>query len=126
MTGPALAWRDGWEIHAWRGTAVEPRIHGRGAQVGWLSERAETREVLAQRLGYGWLLHQADVGEARSRIAADEHGELRRVAEPLGEDFVLLKEPDGSVRRVPPDQTVPRAAVAWSHGLGGGTESRHP
>ncbi|MDQ7909759.1 hypothetical protein RB614_35085 [Phytohabitans sp. ZYX-F-186] len=124
--GPAIAWRDGWDLYAWRGVLV-PRgvIDGAWTAEEWLAEpNAEVRRAVAERLGYERLL---DARGAR-RVATDGYGTLWRIPDPnAGEDITLVDvmnstpEPDGSVKRyvlrVPPDQTVPRDAIGWTFGL---------
>ncbi|MFK3984255.1 DUF6745 domain-containing protein [Micromonospora sp. NPDC050397] len=123
--GPALVWRDGWRLFAWRGVLV-PRsvIEGTWTAEEWLAEPdAEIRRVVAERLGYEILL---DARSAR-RIAADDYGTLWRIPDPHADEDITLVDvtysgpkPDGSskryVLRVPPDQTVPRDAI-WTFGL---------
>jgi hypothetical protein len=134
LDGPALAWRDGFAIHAWHGVPVPERF-STGAATGrdWLAEpNAEFRRLIAERIGYARLL-----GECRARkIASDEYGTLWRIPHPHGdseddEDLVVVDvanstpEPDGSYRRyvlrVPPGQRVPRDAIGWTFGLPPGT-----
>jgi hypothetical protein len=129
--GPAIVWRDGWELHAWRGTPVPPAVaHARITVDDWLGERnAEVRRAMAERMGYGWLLDRA----LAVRVATDEWGTLWRVPVGDGDDIALVDvlnstpEPDGSVKRyvlrVPPEQQVPRDAIGWTFGLGPGEYS---
>jgi hypothetical protein len=127
--GPALAWRDGWELHAWRGTSVPPRVvHGDVNPGAWVSESRESvHRAMAERLGYGWALGEAAAYGAADatvdrpeRVATDEHGTLWRI----GDILVVEEHRSGRAglraRRVPPDQTVPRDAVGWTFGLGPG------
>ncbi|MGW3418220.1 DUF6745 domain-containing protein [Streptomyces phaeochromogenes] len=127
--GPAVAWRDGSKLYAWRGIPVSKRlIKGKLKAADWLSERnSEVRRAMAERMGYEWLLDNAGA----QKIATDEYGTLWRITAPLAADIVLVDlvnstaEPDGSfkryVLRVPPDQTVPRDAIGWTFGLPPGT-----
>lgn len=125
-TGPALAWRDGWDIYAWRGIGVSRElVDGNVTITDWRREpNAAVRRAILERMGYEWLL---DSGTAR-KVAADEYGTLWRIFDrysPAGVVVVELvnptPEPDGSfkryVLRVPPDQTVPRDAIGWTLGL---------
>ncbi|MFI6277744.1 DUF6745 domain-containing protein [Streptomyces sp. NPDC050988] len=123
--GPAVAWRDGSELYAWRGIPVSERlIKGNLSAADWLAEsNSEVRRAMAERMGYEWLLDSANA----KKIATDEYGTLWRITERYEEDIVLVDlvnstpEPDGSfkryVLRVPPDQTVPRDAIGWTFGL---------
>lgn len=131
LDGPALAWRDGFAIHAWYGAAVPERYTtGQATADDWLSERnAEFRRLIAERMGYARLLDQVDA----EKIASDEYGTLWRIPSYRNgdEDVVLVDvvnstvEPDGSQRRyvlrVPPGQRVPRDAIGWTFGLPPGT-----
>jgi hypothetical protein len=132
LDGPALAWRDGFAIHAWHGAQVPERYNtGEATAEDWLDEEnAEFRRLIAERMGYAWLLDQMDA----QKIASDEYGTLWRIPSRRGrgeEDVVLVDvvnstvEPDGSQRRyvlrVPPDQRVPRDAIGWTFGLAPGS-----
>ncbi len=127
LDGPALAWRDGFAIHAWYGAEVPERFStGEATAEDWLSEpNAEFRRLIAERMGYAWLLDEM----AAHQIASDEYGTLWRISShrDRAEDVVVVDvanstpEPDGSRRRyvlrVPPDQRVPRDAIGWTFGL---------
>ncbi len=131
LDGPALAWRDGFAIHVWHGAEVPERFStGEATAEDWLSEpNAEFRRLIAERMGYAWLLDEM----AAHQIASDEYGTLWRIPSHRGraEDVVVVDvanstaEPDGSRRRyvlrVPPDQRVPRDAIGWTFGLPPGT-----
>ena len=131
LDGPALAWPDGFAIHAWHGAVVPERYAtGEATAEDWLSERnAEFRRLIAERMGYAQLLGQVDA----EKIASDEYGTLWRIpGDHAGDEDVVLVdvvnstfEPDGSQRRyvlrVPPDQRVPRDAIGWTFGLPPGT-----
>jgi hypothetical protein len=125
-TGPALVWRDGWSIYAWRGVGVSKAlIDGELTITDWLREpNVEVRRAILERMGYGWLL---DNGTAR-KLAADEYGTLWWILDPYSSIGIVVvdvvnstPEPDGSfkryVLRVPPDHTVPRDAIGWTFGL---------
>jgi hypothetical protein len=113
--GPAMAYQDGFGVHAWHGVAVPARvISGELTGQDWEREPdGAVRQAAADRMGYEWLLDQV---EAR-QIAADECGTLWQLPHQL-----VLLEVTGSVpglpsptrRRVvpvPPDQRVPRDAA---------------
>jgi len=131
LDGPALAWRDGFAIHAWHGAVVPERYTtGEASAEDWLGERnAEFRRLIAERMGYAQLLDQVDA----EKITSDEYGTLWRIPSHRAgdEDVVLVDvvnstvEPDGSQRRyvlrVPPGQRVPRDAIGWTFGLPPGT-----
>jgi hypothetical protein len=131
LDGPALAWRDGFAVHAWYGAGVPERYTTGDLTAGdWLNEpNAELRRLIAERMGYARLLDDLRA----ERIASDEYGTLWRLLVRRGDDeeVVLVDvvnstvEPDGSRRRyvlrVPPDQRVPRDAIGWTFGLPPGT-----
>lgn len=131
LDGPALAWRDGFAVHAWYGALVPERYTtGDLTAEDWLNEpNAELRRLLAEQMGYARLLDDLRA----EKIASDEYGTLWRllVRRSDEEEVVLVDvvnstvEPDGSQRRyvlrVPPDQRVPRDAIGWTFGLPPGT-----
>jgi len=127
LDGPALAWRDGFAVHAWYGALVPERYTaGDLTAEDWLNEpNAELRRLIAEQMGYARLLDDLKA----EKIASDEYGTLWRllVRRSDDEEVVLVDvvnstlEPDGSRRRyvlrVPPDQRVPRDAIGWTFGL---------
>ena len=127
LDGPALAWRDGFAVHAWYGAGVPQRYTtGDLTAEDWLNEpNAELRRLIAEQMGYARLLDDLRA----EKIASDEYGTLWRllVRRSDDEEVVLVDvvnstlEPDGSQRRyvlrVPPDQQVPRDAIGWTFGL---------
>ena len=131
LDGPALAWRDGFAVHAWYGAGVPERYTTGDLTAGdWLNEpNAELRRLIAEQMGYARLLDDLKA----EKIASDEYGTLWRllVRRSDDEEVVLVDvvnstlEPDGSRRRyvlrVPPDQRVPRDAIGWTFGLPPGT-----
>jgi hypothetical protein len=125
-TGPAIAWRDGWCIYAWRGIGVSRRlIDGEVTVADWHREpSAEIRRAMVERMGFDWLPREG----AAWKISVDDFGTLWRIEDPdVPGGIVVVEmvnstpEPDGSFRRfmlrVPPDQTVPRDAIGWTFGL---------
>ncbi|HYE14844.1 MAG TPA: hypothetical protein VD968_10425 [Pyrinomonadaceae bacterium] len=126
-TGPALAYRDGLEFYAWRGTEVPPEIiKGRERMtVRTIDDEwnVELRRVLIELYGAERFLLDGnarviDEGELGTLYLRDMDGD-----EPL----VMVKvrnstpEPDGSHKdyflRVPPNVKTAREAVAWTFGL---------
>ncbi|MEU3777715.1 DUF6745 domain-containing protein [Streptomyces sp. NPDC032472] len=125
--GPALAFPDGFALHAWRGMPVPAeflaeldaltpeRIHG--------EENAELRRVMLEHYGYERYLEESGA----EPMHRDEAGVLWRIPLPDDEDVVMVEvvnstpEPDGTYRtywlRVPPDTLTPRQGVAWTFGL---------
>ncbi|KIF00412.1 hypothetical protein PL81_41350, partial [Streptomyces sp. RSD-27] len=125
--GPALAFPDGFALHAWRGMPVPAgfldglggltpeRIRG--------EENAELRRVMLEHYGYERYL---DASGAEP-VHRDEAGVLWRIPLPDDEDVVMVEvvnstpEPDGTHRtywlRVPPDTRTARQGVAWTFGV---------
>ncbi|MGW1669775.1 DUF6745 domain-containing protein [Streptomyces sp. NPDC002324] len=125
--GPALAYADGFTLHAWRGLPVPGAFLDR---LGSLTpaeiraeENAELRRVMLEFYGYDRYLEESGA----KPVHRDETGVLWRIALPGDEDVVMVEvvnstpEPDGTSRtywlRVPPATTTARAGVAWTFGL---------
>ena len=133
--GPAIAWPDGEEAHAWHGVAVEPWVvtdPGRITVEAIDGERnVEVRRVLVERFGEERLVREGGA----SLVHEDGTGrlwrrELNRAGwwGPRDEPVVIVEvvnstpEPDGTRKtyflRVPPATRTAREAVAWTFGLG--------
>ncbi|WP_338894476.1 DUF6745 domain-containing protein [Streptomyces sp. TG1A-60] len=125
--GPALAYADGFALHAWRGLPVPGGFLDR---LGALTpaeiraeENAELRRVMLEHYGYDRYLEESGA----KPVHRDESGVLWRIALPGDEDVVMVEvvnstpEPDGTSRtywlRVPPTTTTAREGVAWTFGL---------
>ncbi|MFJ3233918.1 DUF6745 domain-containing protein [Streptomyces sp. NPDC086787] len=125
--GPALAYPDGFALHAWRGMPVSAAFV---AELRTLTpqrirdeENAELRRVMLEYYGYDRYL--ADSG-ARP-VHRDATGTLWRVELAGDEPVVMVEvlnstpEPDGSRRtywlRVPPATRTAREGVAWTFGV---------
>jgi hypothetical protein len=125
--GPALAYPDGFALHAWRGMPVPAAFL---AELPSLTpdriraeENAELRRVMLEYYGYERYL--TDSG-ARP-VHRDETGTLWRIDLDGDEPVVMVEvlnstpEPDGTRRtywlRVPPSTRTARAGVAWTFGL---------
>ncbi|MFC9594278.1 DUF6745 domain-containing protein [Streptomyces sp. NPDC056944] len=125
--GPALAFPDGFALHAWRGMAVPA-----GFLAGLVGltpariraeENAELRRVMLEYYGYDRYLDASGARHAHS----DETGVLWRIELADDEDVVMVEvvnstpEPDGTHRtywlRVPPTTRTAREGVAWTFGL---------
>lgn len=129
--GPALAFPDGFALHAWRGmpipadfvTGLGPQGSGLDANRIRREDNAELRRVMLEIYGYDRYL--AEVG-ARP-LHRDETGVLWRIDLPDDEPIVMVEvlnstpEPDGTTRtywlRVPPRTRTAREGVAWTFGL---------
>lgn len=122
--GPALAYPDGFALHAWRGMPIPA---GFVASLKNLTperisseQNAELRRVMLEIFGYDRYL--AETG-ARP-LHRDETGVLWSIELPGDEPVVMVEvvnstpEPDGTHRtyylRVPPDTRTARAGVAWT------------
>ncbi|GAA4526818.1 MULTISPECIES: DUF6745 domain-containing protein [Nonomuraea] len=132
--GPALAYPDGFALHAWHGMPV-PADFG-AAMTGLTAERireeqnAELRRVMLEHFGFERYL--ADSG-ARP-VQRDETGRLWRIDLADDEPIAMVEvvnstpEPDGTSRtyflRVPPWVSRARQGVAWTFGLT--EEGYHP
>ncbi|MER7110323.1 DUF6745 domain-containing protein [Streptomyces sp. NPDC000229] len=125
--GPALAYRDGFALYAWRGMPVPGEFL---AELAALTaerirdeENAELRRVMLEHFGYDRYLSESG---ARP-VHRDETGVLWRIPLSDDEDVVMVEvvnstpEPDGTSRtywlRVPPSTRTAKEAVAWTFGL---------
>jgi hypothetical protein len=125
--GPALAWPDGFAVHAWHGTPVAASMIARLADVRVEDIRdepnAELRRILLEHYGFDRYLRK--VGAAR--LHQDAAGTLWRAEVPGDEPLVMVEvinatpEPDGTDRvywlRVPPGTRTAREGIAWTFGL---------
>ncbi|WP_103534604.1 DUF6745 domain-containing protein [Streptomyces sp. SM11] len=127
--GPALAYGDGFALHAWRGMPVPAAFL---AELFSLTperirseENAELRRVMLEYYGYDRYLAESGA----EPVHRDEAGVLWRIALDGDEDVVMVEvvnstpEPDGTRRtywlRVPPATRTAKDGVAWTFGLEG-------
>ncbi|MFC8527376.1 DUF6745 domain-containing protein [Nocardia sp. NPDC057227] len=125
--GAALAYPDGFALHAWSGMPVPAELV---ADLRTLTperirveENAELRRVMLEHFGYDRYLAESHA----EPVHRDETGILWRIPLPGDEDVVMVEvvnstaEPDGSFRtywlRVPPGTATAKAGVAWTFGL---------
>ncbi|MFJ2914846.1 DUF6745 domain-containing protein [Streptomyces sp. NPDC087228] len=125
--GPALAYRDGFALHAWRGMPVPAEFL---AELNSLTpkrireeENAELRRVMLEFYGYDRYLTESGA----EPVHRDETGVLWRIALDGDEDVTMVEvvnstpEPDGTSRtywlRVPPTTKTAKGGVAWTFGL---------
>jgi hypothetical protein len=127
--GPALSYRDGFALYAWRGMPVPAEFL---AELTALTperireeENAELRRVMLEFYGYDRYLTESGA----EPVHRDETGILWRIALDGDEDVVMVEvvnstpEPDGTHRtywlRVPPSIRTAKDGVAWTFGLDG-------
>jgi hypothetical protein len=120
--GPAVAWRDGWVIHALHGVRVPAWVVEQPDQITWQSIMAEPdTEVRRVMLGNA----RDSVLAAADLLNSDVFGDLYRFPPLLSrsnEPTVVLRlvcPSTGRVylERVPPTMTTAREAVAWQFNL---------
>ncbi|SEC02483.1 DUF6745 domain-containing protein [Streptomyces sp. TLI_105] len=125
--GPALAFRDGFALHAWRGMRVSAEFLAGLTDLTperiRKEENAELRRVMLEYYGYDRYLAASGARHEHS----DETGVLWRIELADDEDVVMVEvvnstpEPDGTHRtywlRVPPRTRTAREGVAWTFGL---------
>ncbi|MFJ1752345.1 DUF6745 domain-containing protein [Kitasatospora sp. NPDC088134] len=125
--GPALAYADGFALHAWRGMPVPAdfpeRLTGLTPERIRTEENAELRRVMLEHFGYDRYLAESGA----EPLHRDETGVLWRIQLPDDEPVVMVEvvnstpEPDGTSRtyylRVPPATRTARAGVAWTFGV---------
>ncbi|WP_179199616.1 DUF6745 domain-containing protein [Streptomyces sp. NRRL B-24572] len=125
--GPALAFADGFALHAWRGMPVPAEFLAGLADLTperiREEENAELRRVMLEYYGYDRYLAASGARHQHR----DETGVLWRIELADDEDVVMVEvvnstpEPDGTHRtywlRVPPTTRTAREGVAWTFGL---------
>ncbi|MEV7641668.1 DUF6745 domain-containing protein [Streptomyces rubiginosohelvolus] len=127
--GPALAYGDGFALHAWRGMPVPAEFLDELSSLTperiRAEENAELRRVMLEYYGYDRYLTESGA----EPVHRDETGILWRIALDGDEDVVMVEvvnstpEPDGTYRtywlRVPPTTRTAKDGVAWTFGLEG-------
>ncbi|MGW2559215.1 DUF6745 domain-containing protein [Streptomyces sp. NPDC001514] len=125
--GPALAFPDGFALHAWRGMPVPAEfitgLSSLTAERIRTEENAELRRVMLEFYGYDRYLSESGA----QPVHRDETGVLWRIALADDEDVVMVEvvnstpEPDGTHKtywlRVPPRTRTAKEGVAWTFGL---------
>ncbi|GJF32230.1 hypothetical protein KNE206_49300 [Kitasatospora sp. NE20-6] len=125
--GPALAFADGFALHAWRGMPVPADfladLAGVTAERIRTEANAELRRVMLEFHGYDRYLAESGA----EPVHRDDTGVLWRIQLPGDEAVVMVEvvnstaEPDGTFRtywlRVPPSTRTARAGVAWTFGV---------
>lgn len=125
--GPALAFPDGFALHAWHGMPVPAEFLSGLATLTPRrireEENAELRRVMLEHYGYERYLEESGA----EPVQRDEAGVLWRIELEGDEPLVMVEvvnstpEPDGTHRtywlRVPPRTRTAREGVAWTFGL---------
>ncbi|MFK4144051.1 DUF6745 domain-containing protein [Streptomyces sp. NPDC004065] len=125
--GPALAFPDGFALHAWHGMPVPGEFLGGLAALTPRrireEENAELRRVMLEHYGYERYLEESGA----EPVQRDEAGVLWRIELEGDEPLVMVEvvnstpEPDGTHRtywlRVPPRTRTAKEGVAWTFGL---------
>ncbi|MEU4097702.1 DUF6745 domain-containing protein [Streptomyces sp. NPDC026673] len=125
--GPALAYPDGFALHAWRGMPVPAEfldgLAGLTPRRIREEENAELRRVMLEHYGYERYLEESGA----EPVQRDAAGVLWRIELEGDEPLVMVEvvnstpEPDGTHRtywlRVPPRTRTAREGVAWTFGL---------
>ncbi|MFE0626636.1 DUF6745 domain-containing protein [Streptomyces sp. NPDC058864] len=125
--GPALAFADGFALHAWRGMPVPAEfldgLAGLTPRRIREEENAELRRVMLEHYGYERYLEESGA----EPVQRDAAGVLWRIELEGDEPLVMVEvlnstpEPDGTHRtywlRVPPRTRTAREGVAWTFGL---------
>jgi hypothetical protein len=122
-SGPALAFADGWEVHAWRGTRVpaewirDPGSINPALALTW--ENIEQRRALAEIVGWTKVLEHV---EARViNVDTPDIGTLLEADLPDAGPARFLKVQCGTGRTfalaVPLEMSTARQANAWTYGL---------
>ncbi|MEU6762759.1 DUF6745 domain-containing protein [Streptomyces sp. NPDC046853] len=125
--GPALAFPDGFALHAWRGMPVPAEflqeLSALTPERIRAEDNAELRRVMLEHYGYDRYLDESGAVP----VHRDETGVLWRIRLDGDEDVVMVEvvnstpEPDGTSRtywlRVPPATRTAKEGVAWTFGL---------
>ncbi|MFC0042179.1 DUF6745 domain-containing protein [Actinomadura rayongensis] len=125
--GPAVAWPDGFALHAWRGMPIPAdfvrTLDGLTPERIRAEDNAELRRVMLEIYGYDRYLAESNA----TPLHRDETGVLWRIDLPDDEPVVMVEvvnstpEPDGTSRtyylRVPPATRTAREGVAWTFGV---------
>jgi hypothetical protein len=126
-SGPALKYRDGWTIYAWKGVEVPSRVIERPDQITNADiDRAvdiHIRRCMIERMTPERFIKSG----AAFRISEDDTGVLWEKRWPDGDAWAAVEvingtpEPDGTHKhyflQVPPNMLTARSAVAWTYGL---------
>lgn len=125
--GPAMVWRDGYEVYAWKGINVDKHLimNKRTLTIAEIlaEPNAEIRRTMVEIYGESaYLMHSG-----AKLIHSDEYGRLYELKHANGDAMQMVRvtnstpEPDGTFKEyflsVPPTMTRARQAVAWTFGM---------
>lgn len=125
--GPAMVWRDGYEVYAWNGINVDKDLimNRRCITVESITDEpnAEIRRTMIEIYGEAKYLMNAGA----NLIHTDEFGRLYELKRPNGDHIQMVRvtnstpEPDGTFKdyylSVPPFMTRAKQAVAWTFNM---------
>jgi hypothetical protein len=125
--GPALQFRDGWSVYAWKGVEVPPHVIGQPQQITMMEIDAAT-DIHLRRCMIEILTPARYVATGGAApVSTDETGILWRRRWRNGDVWTAVEvvngtpEADGTPKhyflQVPPEIRTAREAVAWTYGL---------
>ena len=120
--GPAIAYRDGFEVYAWRGTRIPKEWITQGPKpedaISW--ENVEQRRCAAEILGWDKVLKELNP-KVLDKDVNPQIGELLEVDLPDIGSEKFIKVECGTGRTfaipVPPEMTTALQANAWVQGI---------
>jgi hypothetical protein len=126
-SGPALQYRDGWGVYAWKGVEVPARVIERPEQIT-VADIDRTVDIHVRRSMIERMTPERFIASgAAYQISEDETGILWEKRWADGDAWAAIEvvngtpEPDGTHKRyflqVPPNMLTARSAVAWTYGL---------
>ena len=126
-TGPALAYQDGWKVHAWKGVEVPADII-EDAESVTISRIDREADAFVRRCMIEIMTPQRFLANGgASFVTQDETGILWRKTWWNGDTWAAVEvvngtpEPDGTRRhyvlQVPPEMPTAMSAVAWTYGM---------
>ena len=121
--GPSIAYRDGWALHHWHGTAIPAEwVTGKkpSASEALRWGNIEQRRAACEIVGWANILEQLQA-KVIDRAESDEIGTLLEVNLPDSGPERFLRVRCGTGRRfaipVPREVETAMAAQAWSYGM---------
>lgn len=125
--GPAIVWRDGYEVYAWKGINVDKNMimNRQSITVQSITDEpnAEIRRTMIEIYGEAKYLMNAGA----NLVHTDEFGRLYELKRPNGDHMQMVRvtnstpEPDGTFKdyflSVPPFMKTAKQAVAWTFNM---------